>query len=130
MWIKKSDQEIEKDKRKGAIDVPISIFIGVFILNIVDNKLGIRRYSDVRPKSWLEIYSLIPHFFLLSFSIALAVFILQKLFKIDFSKKPIDTYICDKCNKVKRNDNIFECDCGGKYYQIEKMKWVENNIKL
>ena len=120
MWIKKSDQEIEKDKRKRAIDVPISIFIAIFILNIVINKLGIRRYTDVRPKSWLEIYSLIPHFLLLSFSIAVAVFILQKLFKKDFFKKPTDTYICDKCHKVKRNDNIFECDCGGKYNLIEK----------
>ena len=61
--------------------------------------------------------------------IVLAIFALfMKKAEISDKRKgfnPVSTQVCTKCNKVKADDGIYICDCGGEYILITKMKWVE-----
>ena len=35
--------------------------------------------------------------------------------------------MCDKCNKTKTDDGNYNCNCGGKFINLEKMKWIEED---
>ncbi len=126
MWLRKTEQEIKTKRNKISLIGPIGIFLGTFILAILSDKLGIRKYSaDVNPKKWIEIFNLIPNYIIISIMIGGSIFLIQVFLKKDLFKEDLNVLICDNCNKMRENNQKLECDCGCQYYKIEEMKWKE-----
>jgi len=38
-----------------------------------------------------------------------------------------NTMVCDRCNTVKSTDGNFNCQCGGHYFSLNEMKWVNED---
>ena len=38
-----------------------------------------------------------------------------------------NTLVCDHCNRVKLADNQLRCECGGQYFTLAEMKWIERH---
>jgi hypothetical protein len=38
----------------------------------------------------------------------------------------IITLVCPQCEKIKENDGMLTCECGGHFEDIKTMKWVED----
>jgi hypothetical protein len=41
-------------------------------------------------------------------------------------RKRASTMVCDRCNAVKTADNQSNCNCGGHYFPLQEMKWVDD----
>jgi hypothetical protein len=39
-------------------------------------------------------------------------------------RKSKNTMVCDRCNLVKSADGQLTCKCGGQYFALNKMKWI------
>jgi len=39
----------------------------------------------------------------------------------------LKTLVCPNCNRLKTNDGVSRCDCGGTFRGIHEMKWVEGS---
>jgi len=144
MWIKKTEEEIKNTYKKdeyiaGFRITPIrfAIIFFVFIMflqistDLIFGKSLGRFYLPVefsREKiTFSDLQNLLPEYICSSSIITIFLFILYA--KIRSGKPHCDTYLCQKCNKVKLADKNFECECGGEYIEIDKMKWVEDNGK-
>ena len=149
MWIKKTNEELRKKETLGIrlIRLPFKldmsspvkgflyVFISFFIFQIVIEQLfGVSSHSRLTPGpphnikiGLIDIPNRLPTYFKLSLYIGIAFFLLS-LYKRKYGKdkesKRLD-YVCEKCNKLKPNDGIYTCECGGEYTHIDKMKWVE-----
>ena len=75
--------------------------------------------SKITPLSWHEFFTFLPFFGLISLIIA----IYGSKFIKDNYKYP---YVCENCQRIKEFDNKFNCKCGGTFYSIDEMKWVDN----
>jgi hypothetical protein len=40
-------------------------------------------------------------------------------------RKGKSTIICDRCNRVKAADGQLGCNCGGQYFTLAEMKWID-----
>ena len=144
MWVIKTEEEIENSKNKeeyvaGIRITPLKgsifIFFFIFILEVafdmIIGKSKGRLYlpSDyAREKVTLsELPSMLPEYFVFSSTMGILFYIILIKFK-DYKMYP-DTYICQKCHKVKSDDKNYKCECGGEYIKIDKMKWVEDKKK-
>ena len=38
--------------------------------------------------------------------------------------------VCSRCGKVKDDDGMIPCECGGHFQDIKTMKWVETENKI
>ena len=141
MWIKKTEKEIEDTHKKeeyiagfkitpirfGIIIFAFLMFLRISTDLIFGRSLG-RYYLPVeysREKITLsDLPNLLPEYLVSSSIIAIFLFILYS--KIRKDKPHSRTYICQKCNNVKLADKNFNCECGGEYIEIDKMKWVED----
>lgn len=134
MWILKSEIEIQKEKllhnkRKTSLKAPIIVFVISFILELLYNITGdnLLNISD-KPKTLHELIYNLPNMLIISITMMALVYFWQL-----FSKKNLLedeeslTVICDKCNDLKSYDGTYSCKCGGKYFNISKMKWVETD---
>ena len=144
-------QKLQGDYWRGIRLTPINtaimfygvIFIVALILFILSDVIfgervgggGGRGPVDVIEVPLSDIPQRLP-FYLLKSSI-IAIFPTIMMFfmrKAEISDKrkgfnPVSTQVCTKCNKVKADDGIYICDCGGEYILITKMKWVEPEKK-
>lgn len=34
--------------------------------------------------------------------------------------------MCLKCEKLKKNDKIYSCDCGGEFVPLDELEWVDD----
>ena len=151
MWVKKTEKELMYDDRKRNVqrlkydewrgieltsfNFAILVFLAVVfglpsIIVILIIIITILTRGDfffplsIILETWGEFFLLcIPA------GVVLAIFALfiKKAVISDKRKgfNPLSTQVCTKCNKVKADDGIYICDCGGEYILITKMKWVE-----
>lgn len=144
MWVKKTEEEIENSKKEdefvaGIRITPLNggIFISIFVLilevswDMLIGKSKGRFYLPadyVREKVTLsELPSMLPEYLVLSSVLGILMYIITR--KLKGYKMYPDTYICQKCYKVKSDDKNYKCVCGGEYIEIYKMKWVEDKKK-
>jgi hypothetical protein len=135
MWVRKTKEEIEKEKNKneyfaGIKMTPLkyAVFTSIFapILSIAST-LILGDYSKIHNKwtkvAFSDIPDRLPSILFGSFFVGIIVYI---VFRINKSCKSYSgTYLCPNCGKVKSDDGNYKCECGGEYVRIEEMKWAE-----
>jgi len=127
MWIPKTEEEIKelaKEKEKSARKIGILGALLFIIMQILFAKyIGVKagKVAPIGPTyTWDQIFQSFPR---------LCVYgvLAGTLFYFIFRKfKDITSLICDSCSKIKRNDKIKDCDCGGHFVFLEEMKWIED----
>jgi hypothetical protein len=126
MWVKKTKEEIKKEPRmKKHFFNAFFMAILLFFFQIFADKTGITAFKDFKQLEWDEVFQKIPNYLLISAGVFLVLYLFQAWGVIKMDAKET-TYICDKCNKKKTDDGKYDCECGGKYIRINKMKWVED----
>jgi hypothetical protein len=53
---------------------------------------------------------------------------LAEVYRYFGQKNKIEQVICDKCHTVKNEDHNAECPCGGKFIDINRMQWIDEEI--
>jgi hypothetical protein len=106
------------------------IGIFVFLVGIIDTKLGIDKHSssNYNPITWTELYKCIPLLAFLSIAASVATYLYRShIMKHDLSDYSI--YIkCEKVYRSKRNvkaENMMICKCGGTVANLNRVKWVD-----
>ena len=126
MWVQKNPDDIVADKQKSGNSFWARfaiLFFFILFYFIVDEKLGhYSKYSGYHfPRNWDEIIRELPFF---SASSAIVSLIIAKVFTKLAQKR--DVVICLKCEKAKKKDDQWLCECGGKFEFLNKVKWVDN----
>ena len=128
MWIRKTPEEIRKFEL-SRLKIFLIYFVFIFLISFFGDKIfgDTRRFSSApaNPLKWNEVIDRIPIYLVISFILSIIGFKLDSSSK----KKEKNKYICDKCNKYKNNEEDL-CECGGRFVDIDKMKWIENEDKL
>ena len=127
MWIRKTPEEIRK-LELSRLKIFLGFYVFMFLALLFGNKImgDNVRFSSAPPNplEWHEVIDRIPIYLVISF---ILIFVGSKL-DSDSKKKEKNKYICDKCNKYKKNKEDL-CECGGSFVDIDKMKWIENEDK-
>ena len=138
MWVKKTEEEIENSKKEdefvaGIRITPLNggifIFIFVFILEVSwDMLIGKSKSRFYLPADYVrekvtlsELPSMLPEYLVISSIIGILAYLGTKGYK-----KNSNTFMCQKCYKVKTDDKNYKCECGGEFIEIHKMKWIED----
>ena len=127
----KEDENINKKQFKKLFSIKgiIILFLFFTVLLIVlellfGESIGARLPIDLRNKiRFSDIPNRLPYYFTVSFFLVICIYALTKILK---HRLHPNTFICEKCNKLKSYDGNLQCECGGKYINIDEMKWVEN----
>lgn len=131
MWVRKTEDEIRQDRSKGKNDLlgPGVISLVFFIGVIFSMKTGFFEGEswETIPKSWEEVFEDLPMIVAVSLSLGVFAWLLQRFLLgkgirfCDFQK----ALICQKCGKTKTDDGISDCSCGGRYVDIDTVKWID-----
>ena len=128
-WIEKSEKEIKDERSKYVVEKDVIIigmvvyFLGLIFWSLIE-KFG---FSDNNALPWIEVLKRLP----IKLSILMFVpilFIIIAYFFNDGSFSHHNTMLCKMCNKVKLDDSIEDCECGGYFVNIKKMKWIEDKV--
>ena len=125
MWVRMNEEELRYDRRGNIIKkilLSILLFVLCVILSLVFLTTGYSsKYGQFYPpKTWNEIVSQMPMVLFVSFLtfiIVLAFFVIRN--------KKLKTVICVDCQKQKKEDSEYSCECGGKFESIDLLKWIE-----
>lgn len=125
MWIKKTEEQIKKEKKKIPIKVILFLSIILFVILSVGLKIGLptRTHPDPQPLSWQELFERLPFIFIFSVFFSTIIMIGGKFVKGGGKK----TFICNKCDHSKTDDGNYDCQCGGQYIDVSKYKWIDND---
>lgn len=130
MWVRNNENKsaIDNKNNKPSIGVVIAIFICTLIAMIIPKITGLSK-SVIKEKTvgFTELLPGLPKIFLIAFVLALVSYLIQLIFNFSFLKKSNTTVVCEKCNKLKTKDDVINCECGGFFYNIKEMKWIEDN---
>jgi len=118
MWVKRSPEEMEVVKRKKhSSRIRTAALCGLFVLALTSFCFGgfeaARRGRFIVPLD--EILHRLPASLICAL---LAVFFYYKFER----RKP--TVVCPQCEATKFADGVFECSCGGRFEDMEEMKWT------
>lgn len=124
MWVKKTDKELmitNSGQPSGKVRLFLYLLIGVFLMIPVFFNFGrlvwrpgpfFRPMDDVMLRLPAMVF------------IYLIVIIPMWFLKVPILKKK-KVMICPKCEAAKNNDEDYECPCGGRFVELETMKWQE-----
>jgi hypothetical protein len=129
MWIRKTPEEIRK-LELSRLKIFLGFFVFMFLVSFFCNKImgdNVRFSAGgiPNPLKWNEVIDRIPIYLVISF---ILVFIGSKL-DSNTKKREKNRYICDKCNKYNNSEEEL-CECGGRFVDIDKMKWIDNDDKI
>lgn len=54
---------------------------------------------------------------------------LAEIFRSRGQKNNPERVICERCHDVKNDDGSLKCACGGRYIDINRLKWVDEEDK-
>jgi predicted membrane protein len=138
MWIKKTKKEIEAYhepiiykilKRKFLLFILLIPFLVImqFIIAILYGEGNGYRQSIVRSLSFIDAFHRIPYYFIETSSLVLFIYVLFFLvLRIDRNENKEFKYVCDRCNKTLNKFSDINCECGGEFIHIDKMKWIND----
>jgi len=115
MWIRKSPAEVASSKRAGLLRTAcLDVVLGVSLWFILVRLFTI---FGVLPRDSVSLYV----------GCAVIAVILPAAWYDNWrtQRKSENTMVCDRCNLVKLADGQLTCKCGGHYYPVDKMKWID-----
>jgi hypothetical protein len=123
MWVKRPEKEYRREALKKGFTYLIKPWWITFLV-IVLALMSIRLY---RGAAWVtdppEVRSRI---IITIICLALIIHLVAaEIFRYFGQKNRVERVICDTCHDVKNEDDRFDCPCGGKYIDINRMVWVE-----
>ncbi len=130
MWVRKTYFEIQSDREKKTrgFKKPIIYALCIFIGSAIWIKVGYDKYSrpTFRPISWEQFFQsgLLDAFLFGAFCFVIFYFLQRN--NLSLFGGEIKTLLCTKCNQTKQDDKNYKCECGGKFVDIIKMKWVDD----
>jgi hypothetical protein len=131
MWVKKTEEEIQKDHIENSRSFILpggvsAVALMIYLWEGFDcGSYGKGGWHQGQCWEWEEFLKHVPMIFLVTAGVFLAVFFVRRIFLNGPILDNVTTLVCDKCGKVKANDRSLGCSCGGRYSDIEKMKWIE-----
>ena len=130
MWIRKSSEEITKERRASRLSLkrPALWFVGLFVIGIVEAFRGpYRNTQRWQTPTWSE--TLIVSTIFASMG-AVVRYMLQLLtlrnedpLRLNGSK----VMICNSCYQTKHVDGKDTCECSGKFEDFDTWKWVDED---
>ena len=129
MWVRKSDQEVarERDRLWLTFRGPIFWFIFTF-LGIILAEIGPNAVAGGGPASTFFGACLFAAF--IAMIAAIAGYVLQLFRILDPDLDFVRVVICDNCFRVKRLDAERKCECGGAFEALSRWKWVDDESEL
>jgi hypothetical protein len=139
VWKYKNEEEV-KEIRQGKKNAykkiwrPLAFAVFLSAVLTIDIKLGYSKHPlpHINPITWGEF---VGEWLLFDIIFGLLVFILSYRKQI-VSKRRIfsgpDVLMCLKCAKVKNDDKICTCACGGEFVPLDELEWVDeekNSLK-
>jgi len=140
MWIKKTNKEIQEYKEPFLnwlnrhtivlylLAIPL-VTILLFFIDIIygeDDKPGMMPKVSL-PMSITEALQKIPfHLIELTVIFSIGYIVFSLIFKADKNENHA-TFVCDKCNKLISTSDKVQCECGGEFIPINKMKWINDD---
>jgi len=126
MWIRKTPEELRKFEF-SKLKIFLGYFAILFLIMFFGNKIlgDSIRFSPSPSNSvtWNEVIERIPQYLIFS----LILTIIGSTLDSKSKKKKNDKYICDKCNKYKKDKSVNLCECGGRFIFVDSMKWVNDD---
>lgn len=126
MWVRKSKQQIAKDRRRWlSFRGPLIWFVVMFLLGTAKGLMGPTRSVTHWPSTWGQLLASSAVF---AAFVALAVYVLQIISKkqVRFLDDEVSIVFCGTCHRVKRRDNQNTCECGGKFEEFDNWTWIED----
>jgi hypothetical protein len=136
MWVKKTDEEYQKDRSKAFWAGFIGFPLVITFLVVLFEKIGFSRFSEIlyyfgsggypgygRPAmSWSDILAELP--FVIGFLILISGFCAY------FAGKSSGVLVCPKCDKLKTASDQEFCTCGEAFVNTQRLDWVEDNKEI
>jgi hypothetical protein len=128
MWVRKSRAEQKSKKKYYTRYVYVMCFIVffllIFFLSKINGEWHAYQLGDAPgPLSWKETITYIPKYLVTSAILTLGMYLLVKA--IDKNDKGNSKkFVCDKCDTFAEDKGL--CKCGGKFIDIELLKWVDD----
>jgi len=123
MWIEKTRYELNTAEKKSRLRRGFMALLCWAGLAYLSASAGFWHNLDLGFIT-LPVKSVVPGAVLPWLIAAALIGALFWLRQTNPSNKP-QTVVCPLCNRVKTNDGIQRCDCGGVFRGIGEMKWVE-----
>ena len=123
MWIEKTRNELNASERKARLLRGLLALIAWTGLAYLAATSSVWRSLSGGSVS-LPIKSVIPGPVL---PWIIAVVLIGALYWLRRTRPTANfkTQVCPLCNRIKTNDGVSHCDCGGVFRGIHEMKWVE-----
>jgi hypothetical protein len=126
MWVRKSNQEIEAQRKslwlffRGPLIWSVIIFFCGLAVSIQGPSVG----GGTWFSNWADVLKYTTKF---SFFIAIVLYVLQLVFqwRIDPLVLGSKAVICNKCHEFQKASNEFNCKCGGKFEDFDNWKWID-----
>jgi len=123
MWIKKTDVEIRRSKKQRRVrEIANAILLWAGLSIITAAVPGWGEWS-VTVATFNDFLNRLPaKMFWFS---AVAAFYFWPPFGKGKNAANSTTLICPDCEKVKAADGNLVCPCGGRFVDIDEMKWID-----
>ena len=131
MWVEKNSEDHRQDQRKRLLRVRIIAVALWLFFSFVYPFVPSRMTRRQQPFPNLSVTALTSSHFLVVALLyivgtGIAVYVVYYRPRVRPGRKePPETVVCPRCEIVKVPDGQLKCQCGGQYYDIRDMKWVE-----
>lgn len=126
MWVRKSNQEITKERGRllWSFRGPVLWFLIMFAGAVLLTLQGPRIAAAHWPTTWSEV---IYRATLFATVVAIGVYALQIVFKTQLDPLAVRGHfvMCETCHRVKRRDREASCECGGKFDDLDNWRWTD-----
>jgi hypothetical protein len=125
MWVPKSSEEISAEKRFGRRrQVRTMTAIWIILVMVILVTPPARNPFSVWFGLHLPFQGSLPR--RVALPLAAGLLLLASCYWFRFSSKvQTKTWLCPKCETVKAPDGNPDCKCGGKFVDLNTVKWVK-----
>lgn len=125
MWVRKT--AITKPKKKKRFWFYISMYLMILFALIHGDFYGVK---GGRSRGWMalskeEALANMPRNAVAGLVFVFLIYLFVRKVEGDQEKERLRKFICDKCNKIVLDCKNENCDCGGKFVNIQFMQWVD-----
>jgi ribosomal protein L37E len=120
MWVIKSRTHRLRERVWKATKCFFKVGGLTFLLFSAFMKLGIEKKGPSHPLPWEELWTVVPYVALLAVVVGACAAL-----GVAMTSHSSGIFICPRCGRSRYSVGSRECDCGGRYVEIEKLKWEE-----